>query len=90
MFSTSSHIIVSTKVVNTMDLARVCSRRCLVRHHSVVRDFAITDLAPTVFYLELLYLQVMFSLSSLVLPGYIFGLILKNKMAAKAIFKIFS
>ena len=49
-------IIVSTEAVDTMDLARVRRRR------SVVRDFTVTALQPTVFYLELLYLQVMFSL----------------------------
>ena len=51
-------IIVSTEVVDTMDLARVRRRR-----RSVVRDFTVTALQSTVFYLELLYLQVMFSLS---------------------------
>ena len=54
-------IIVSTEVVDTMDLARVRRRRCR-RRRSVVRDFTVTALAPTVFYLELLYLQVIFSL----------------------------
>ena len=51
-----AYFIVSTEAVDTMDLARVHRRR------SVVRDFTVTALVPTVFYLELLYLQVMFSL----------------------------
>ena len=48
------HRSVSTEAADTMDLARVRRRR----HHSVVRDFTVTALQPTVFYLELLYLQV--------------------------------
>ena len=53
----------STEAVDTMDLARVRRprRRCRPRR-SVVRDFTVTALQPTVFYLELLYLQVMFGL----------------------------
>ena len=51
-------IIVSTEAVDTMDLARVRRRR----RRSVVRDFTVTALQSAVFYLELLYLQVMFSL----------------------------
>ena len=51
-----TNIIVSTEAVDTMDLARVRRRR------SVARDFTVTAPQPTVFYLELLYLQVMFSL----------------------------
>ena len=47
--------IVPTEAVDTIDLARVHRRR-------VVRDFTVAALAPTVFYLELLYLQVMVSL----------------------------
>ena len=43
-------IFVSTEAVDTMDLARVRHRR------SVVRDFTVTALAPTVFYLELFYI----------------------------------
>ena len=61
-------IFVSTASVDTMDLTRVRSRRRL-RRRSLVRDFTVTALQPTGFYLELLYLQVMFSLrkSSLVI-----------------------
>ena len=51
-------VIVSTEAVDTMDLARVRRRR----RRSVVRDFTVTALQSTAFYLELLYLQVMFSL----------------------------
>ena len=54
-----STITVSTEVVDTMDLDRVHRR---LHRRSVVRDFTITALAPTVFYLELLYLQVVFNL----------------------------
>ena len=53
-------IIVSTEA-DTMDLARVRRRSHRLRR-SVVRDFTVTALAPTVFYLELLYLQVIFNL----------------------------
>ena len=55
-------IIVSPEAVDTMDLARVRRRRSRHRCRSVVTDFTVTALQPTVFYLELLYLQVMFSL----------------------------
>ena len=37
--------------MDILDLARVCHRR------SVVRDFTVTALQPTVFYLELLALE---------------------------------
>ena len=50
-------VIVSTEELDTMDLARVRRHR-----GSVVTDFSVTALQPTVFYLELLYLQVMLSL----------------------------
>ena len=61
--SENSIFIVSTEAVDTMDLARVRRRRRRRRRRrSVVRDFTVTALQPTVFYLELLYLQVMFSL----------------------------
>ena len=52
-------IFVSTDTVD-MDLARVRSRRQL-RRRSLVRDFTVTALQPTVFYLELLYSQFVFS-----------------------------
>ena len=52
-------LIPSTKAVDTMDLAWVRCH-CWLRRYSVVRDFAVTALTPTVFYLKLLYLQVMF------------------------------
>ena len=80
----SISVFVSTEAVDTMDLARVRRRR-----RSVVRDFTVTALQSTVFYPDLLYLQVMFSLRK-ILPGNIFGLILKNKMAARAVFPVFS
>ena len=50
----------STEAVDTLDLVRVRRRRH--RRRSVVRDFTVTALAPTVFYLEFSYLQVMFNL----------------------------
>ena len=53
MFHNRLAIFVSTEMVYTMYLARVRRRR------SVVRNFTVTALAPTVFYLELLYLQVL-------------------------------
>ena len=52
-------VIVSTKAVDTMDLARVRRRR------SVVRDFTVTAPAPTVFYLELLNLRLCLALENL-------------------------
>ena len=73
------HITVSTNVsVDTMDLAWVCHRLC--RHRSVVRDFTVSTLAPTVFYLELLNLQVMFSFRKSYLGIFLasFRMVLKN------------
>ena len=70
--------------VDTIDLAQVRRRRWL-HCCSVVKHFTVTALAPTVFYVEFLYLQVM-----KILPGNIFGLILKNKMAARAVFLFLS
>ena len=43
------------EVVDALDYTWVPHRR----RHSVVRDFTIAHLVPTIFYLERLYLQVM-------------------------------